>query len=53
MVIGDYNDITPVKERIKTAEFCFITAHRHEHDYTVLKQVLALIHHSPANHLRR
>ncbi len=42
VVIGDYNDLSPVKERIKASEFAFIATHGHEHDYTVLKQILEI-----------
>ena len=39
--IGDYTDISPIADRLKTAEGCFIATHGHEWDQTVLGQVLA------------
>ena len=40
VVIGDYNDISPLKEKVNQTQFCFIATHGHKHDYTVLKQIL-------------
>jgi len=40
VVIGEYTDLSPVRERLEAAEFCFIATHGHLHDYAVLKQVL-------------
>ena len=42
VIIGDYNDITPVKELVKQAMFCFIATHGHDYDFAVLKQLLEL-----------
>jgi len=41
VVIGDYTDLSPVRAALEAAEGCFIATHGHQHDYEVLKQVLA------------
>ena len=41
LVIGDYGDISPVLEQAAASGFCFIATHGHEHDYAVLRQLLA------------
>jgi xanthine dehydrogenase accessory factor len=40
IVTGDYRDLAPVQEILKNCQFCFIATHGHEHDYTVLKQLV-------------
>jgi xanthine dehydrogenase accessory factor len=42
VMIGDYNDISEVADRVRADRFCFIATHGHEHDYQVLKQLLTL-----------
>jgi xanthine dehydrogenase accessory factor len=40
VLIGEYADLAPARERLEAVEFCFIATHGHQHDYVVLKQVL-------------
>jgi xanthine dehydrogenase accessory factor len=40
VLIGEYSDLAPARERLEASEFCFIATHGHLHDYAVLKQVL-------------
>jgi xanthine dehydrogenase accessory factor len=40
VLIGEYSDLAPARERLEAAEFCFIATHGHLHDYAVLKQLL-------------
>ena len=41
-LLGDYNDISPVKAELEQGRNCFIASQGHTYDQTVLKQVLAL-----------
>lgn len=42
VVIGGYDDISAVAERVRADRHCFIATHGHAHDYQVLKQLLTL-----------
>ncbi|MBN1836142.1 MAG: XdhC family protein [Spirochaetales bacterium] len=41
VVQGDYGDLSSIQATLAASEYCFIATHGHEHDYVVLKQVLA------------
>ncbi len=42
IIIGDYQDISPVAKKILSSGYCFIATHGHLFDNTVLSQLLTL-----------
>ena len=42
VVVGPYEDISGLAEEIRRARYCFIATHGHEHDWSVLRQLVTM-----------